>query len=158
VAITDVDASYYGLTRNQSGARIPYVPSSTGYYSLNALNTTRNLVPVSLNDVAYVINGPGAAQRLGNPFGNVARNSQRGALLNQANLGVFKNTKIMERMNIQFRAEFFNVFNHPNAGYGVAGGANLYDNFVDDAGSTFNDRREAELSSRRVQFGLRLTF
>jgi hypothetical protein len=154
VAITDVDASYFGFT-------FPFVPSSTGYYSLNELNSTGNLVPVTPNDVRFIFNGPGAAQRFGNPFGNVARNSERGPALNQLNLGIFKNTKIKENVRIQFRAELFNALNHPNPGYGVAVGASLPDRWVDDAGVPgfrFNDKRDVELSSRRVQFGLRITF
>jgi hypothetical protein len=29
-------------------------------------------------------------------------------------LGLLKNTAISERLNLQLRAEFFNIFNHPN--------------------------------------------
>jgi hypothetical protein len=108
--------------------------------------------------VRYILNGPGAAKFFGTPFGNVPRNGERGARLNQANFGIFKNTKIKERFNVQFRAEFFNVFNHPNAGYGVAGGADLFDNAIEDAGISFNDRTQAELGYRKVQFALRFTF
>lgn len=151
VGITDVDAALLGFTNG-------FIASPTGFYSLNAFNTSGRSVSVTPNDVRYIFNGPGAAQRFNNPFGNVARNSQRGPRLNQANLGIFKNTNITERVKLQFRAEAFNVFNHPNAGYGVAAGDTLLDRFIEDAGSTFNDRGEANLSSRRLQFGLRLTF
>jgi Carboxypeptidase regulatory-like domain len=34
----------------------------------------------------------------------------------------FKNTKINERFNTQFRAEFFNILNHTNLGWGQPGG------------------------------------
>jgi hypothetical protein len=30
------------------------------------------------------------------------------------NFSVFKNTAITEKVNLQLRAEFFNLFNHPN--------------------------------------------
>jgi hypothetical protein len=30
------------------------------------------------------------------------------------NPAIFKNTPLSERVNLQFRAEFFNIFNHPN--------------------------------------------
>jgi outer membrane receptor protein involved in Fe transport len=153
VGITDVDASYFGFS--------DFTPSATGFYSLNELNSTGNLVPVSPNDVRFILNGPGAARRFGNPFGNVGRNSERGPALNQLNLGIFKNTKVGERVKVQFRLEMFNALNHPNPGYGVAGQSTLPDTFVDDAGvpgSGFNDRRDMELSSRRLQFGLRITF
>jgi outer membrane receptor protein involved in Fe transport len=159
VGITDVDASYFGFT-------FPFVPSSTGFYSFNELNRTGNLVPVTQDQVRYVFNGPGAARRFGNPFGNVARNSERGPALNILNLGIFKNTKISERVNIQFRAELFNALNHPNPGYGVAGEDSLPDTFIEDAGlygvsdnrTGFNDKRAMELSSRRIQFGIRIVF
>jgi hypothetical protein len=29
-------------------------------------------------------------------------------------MALMKNTKITEALNVQFRAEFFNIFNHPN--------------------------------------------
>ncbi|MBV9508091.1 MAG: hypothetical protein JO323_24120, partial [Acidobacteriia bacterium] len=32
----------------------------------------------------------------------------------ETDLGVMKNTKINERVSLQFRAELFNIFNHPN--------------------------------------------
>jgi hypothetical protein len=154
VGITDVDASYFGFTG-------VFTPSATGFYSLNELNSTGNLVPVTANDVRFILNGPGAARRFGNPFGNVGRNSERGPALNQLNLGIFKNTKVGERVRVQFRLEMFNALNHPNPGYGVAVESTLPDTFVDDAGvpgSRFNDKRDVELSSRRMQFGLRITF
>jgi len=160
VAITDVDASYFGFTG-------VFTPSSTGYYSLNELNSTGNLTPVTPNDVRFIVNGPGAARRFGNPFGNIARNSERGPALNILNLGIFKNTKIGERVNVQFRAELFNALNHPNPGYGVAGEGDLPDTFIEDAGlygvggnnrTGFNEKKGMELSSRRVQFGIRITF
>ena len=155
VGITDVDASFFGFTG--------FTPSPTGLYSLNELNRTGTLVPVTTGDVRFIFNGPGAAQRFNNPFGNVGRNSERGPALNQLNLGFFKNTKVRENLNVQFRAELFNALNHPNSGYGVAAGATLPDTFVEDAGFTgvnngFNDPRLVELSSRRVQFGIRIVF
>jgi outer membrane receptor protein involved in Fe transport len=158
VAITDVDVSYFGFA--------DFTPSSTGFYSLNELNRTGNLVAVTPDQVRYIFNGPGAAKRFGNPFGNVARNSERGPALNILNLGIFKNTKIGERVNIQFRAELFNALNHPNPGYGVAGEDSLPDTFIEDAGlygvsdnrTGFNDKRAMELSSRRIQFGIRIVF
>lgn len=151
VGLTDIDAALLGFTNG-------FIPSPTGFYSFNGFNTSGNMVTVTPNDVRYIFNGPGAALRFGNPFGNVGRNSAKGPKLNQANLGIFKNTKISEKVTLQFRAEFFNVFNHPNPGYGVAAGDDLPDNLIEDAGQTFNDRGEMNLSSRRVQFGLRLIF
>ncbi|HEV8588955.1 MAG TPA: carboxypeptidase regulatory-like domain-containing protein [Pyrinomonadaceae bacterium] len=139
--------------------------SPTGFWSLNALNQG-NLVSVTPNDVRFIFNGPGAAKLFGNPFGDVLRNSERGPALNQLNIGIFKTTNLTERVKIQFRTELFNALNHPNVGYGVAFGSSLPDQFLEDAGNGggagtfngFNDRKAMELSSRRVQFGLRIIF
>ncbi len=47
-------------------------------------------------------------------FGNAGRNTVIGPRTNIADFSVVKNTKIDERFNLQFRSEFFNIFNHPN--------------------------------------------
>jgi len=47
-------------------------------------------------------------------FGNLGRNALRGPAFKEVNLSLFKNTLLTERITLQFRAEFFNVFNHPN--------------------------------------------
>jgi len=148
-------------------------PSPTGLYSLNALNTSChpdgtgcNLVPVTVKDVRFIFNGIGAARQFGTPYGDVGRNVERGPALNQLNIGIFKNTKIRENVRLQLRAELFNALNHPNPGFGVAGGDSLPDTTVEDAGNipapaafnAFNDKRAISLSSRRIQFGIRLTF
>ena len=96
----------------------------------------------------------------------VLRNSERGPALNQLNIGIFKNTNVRENLKVQFRAELFNALNHPNPGYGVAFVSSLPDTVIEDAGNGgsagsfngFNDRRAMELSSRRVQFGIRIIF
>jgi hypothetical protein len=47
-------------------------------------------------------------------FGNLGRNSLRGPSFKEFNASIFKNTSITEHVVLQLRAEFFNVFNHPN--------------------------------------------
>lgn len=156
VAITVIDARLSGLVGATAN-------SSTGFFLLNDLNRrdasgARIQTPVTPNDVRFIFNGPGAAVAFGTPFGNIPRNSFLGPTLNQFNLGVFKTTNITERVKIQFRAEAFNVLNRPNAGFGVASGSSLPDFTVENAGVTFADKGEVTLSSRRVQFGIRIFF
>jgi len=47
-------------------------------------------------------------------YGNLGRNALQGPPFKQWDLAIYKNTKIAERLTLQFRAEFFNVLNHPN--------------------------------------------
>ena len=137
------------------------IANLNGFYSLNELNTTGNAVTVTPNDVHFIVNTPMAAKIFGTPFGNATRNSLRGPKLNQFNMSVFKNTKVGEHLTVQFRAEAFNVLNHPNPGYGVNGAGYLPDFFTEDAGNPgagFAENKDIEYARRVVQLGLRIIF
>lgn len=154
VGITNIDARLLG--RLAAGAAL----SPTGFYLLNDLNRGI-LTPVTRDEVRFIINGPGAARAFGSPFGDEPRNSVRGIELNQLNLGLFKTTNITERVRIQLRAEAFNALNHPTSGFGVAAGSSLPITTLEDAGPNgFGDPFGpfTPLSSRRIQFGLRILF
>lgn len=47
-------------------------------------------------------------------FGTLGRNSLRGPNYRDFSFSIIKNTDISDRVKVQFRAEFFNIFNHPN--------------------------------------------
>ncbi len=80
-------------------------------------------------------------------FGNAGRNVLDGDGYQNVNFSVVKNTALRESLNLQFRAEFFNLFNHPNF--------DLPDNFL--GSPSFGTVRSAQ-SPRRVQFGVKLLF
>ena len=66
---------------------------------------------------------------------------------------LFKNIKITEKVNMQFRAEAFNVLNHTNFQLPGAGGATnnrTNSGSFGQAGGTFNPRN--------LQFGLKIRF
>jgi hypothetical protein len=46
--------------------------------------------------------------------GTLGRNAMRGFSLNQINFAVRREFKLKEGLKLQFRGEFFNLFNHPN--------------------------------------------
>src|SRR6516165_7554168 len=50
----------------------------------------------------------------GNIFGDAGRNSLCGPNLKNLDFSVFKVTRVHERVSLEFRAEFFNIFNHAN--------------------------------------------
>jgi hypothetical protein len=80
-------------------------------------------------------------------FGNAGRNILEGPGYQNFNASLIKNTKIKEDVNLQFRAEFFNLFNHVNF--------DLPDNFL--GSPTFGQILSAQ-APRRIQFGLKLLF
>ena len=47
-------------------------------------------------------------------YGNLRRNVLSGPTYKQWDLAIYKNTAITERVNMQLRADFFNILNHPN--------------------------------------------
>ena len=62
-------------------------------------------------------------------FGNLGRNSLKGPSFKEFNFSVFKDTALAEHMTLQLRAEFFNLFNHPNFS------SPLLPNFIGDIGA-----------------------
>lgn len=103
-----------------------------------------------------------AAQPFGT-LGNVPRGSVEGPNLVDFDFSVIKDTKVWDRLDIQFRSEFFNVLNHANfaqpASLGVFTGAPTAavlapTGQLGDSGSingTFTPARE-------IQFALKLMF
>src|SRR5262245_37476581 len=89
-------------------------------------------------------------------FGNLGRNSITGPAFHNVDFSVLKNTRIRETIRTQFRAEFFDLFNHAN--FGNPG-------LVATPGSTaFGVIRQTRFptgesgSSRQVQFTLKVIF
>jgi hypothetical protein len=73
---------------------------------------------------------------------------------------VFKNFAFMERFNIQFRAEMFNLFNtpqfnNPNSTLPLLTSANTY---TASNISNFGTITSTRLDNRQIQFGLKFLF
>jgi hypothetical protein len=73
------------------------------------------LIPLGGKTVAEWIN-PGAFELPVGEFGDAPRNLLRGPGTWQIDLGASKTFPLWERAQLQFRSEFFNVFNHPQLG------------------------------------------
>jgi hypothetical protein len=68
----------------------------------------------------------------------------------------FKNTKISERLNTQFRAEFFNILNHTNFGQGAP--ASAFSSLSFSPTSTLFGRIANARDPRQIQLALKLIF
>jgi hypothetical protein len=99
----------------------------------------------------YVLQQPGT-------LGNVPRHSIRGPNFFNTDFAVLKNTKVSEKLDIQFRAEFFNATNHPNFQ-----APNSYTLFTGTAANPAPNPNVGRIlatanSSRQIQFGLKFIF
>jgi hypothetical protein len=73
--------------------------------------------PVVLGTVDHWFNPDAFSMPIPGTFGNVSRGSIRGPGLVNFDTSLFKKFRISERLNLQFRAEAFNLFNHSNFFY-----------------------------------------
>ena len=73
--------------------------------------------PVLLNrgapnsPASYVVNDIPLADRLGNPFPGIGRNTVRGQSYNNLDASIFKTTAMTDRINLQLQLNAFNVLN-----------------------------------------------
>ena len=90
-------------------------PVQYGSAPFNFINLASFQVPCTFgNTTAISSSGDSNCQAGTRHFGDLGRNSLRGPSFKEFNFSVFKDTPITERVNLQIRAEFFNIFNHPN--------------------------------------------
>jgi hypothetical protein len=73
------------------------------------------LTPTGGRSIAHWIN-PAAFAAPAGEFGDAPRNLLRGPGTWQTDIGVSKTFPIAERMQVEFRSEFYNIFNHPQLG------------------------------------------
>lgn len=87
-------------------------------------------------------------------FGDLGRNALRGPDFVNTDFSIVKNTKVTERLNVQFRAEFFDVFNHANFGNPNLSVGNSRFGLISSTRFPTGDFG----SSRQIQFALKLQF
>ena len=87
-------------------------------------------------------------------FGNLSRGALRGPALFNVDTSLFKRVTLREGLNLQFRAEFFNILNHAN-----------FDNSESDPfqrhcpySATAGVITETANRERQIQFALKLLF
>jgi len=123
IDITDGGAgSFYGLNNGNN-------PLARPSWALGAtLSTASSNAPAGyfFNPFAFVrpvvtagrvipsSSGMARADGLGTDIGNVGRNVLRGPRQSNFDFSIIKRFRIAEQKNLEFRAEFFNLFNHVN--------------------------------------------
>jgi len=147
----------YGIITVQSGR-----PFTVALLSeIDNSGTGRSILGFGANDRPNVVGNPDLSNRTTEQwfntsafafpapgtFGNAGRNILDGPGFQTVNVSLMKNTALSERFKLQFRAEAFNLFNHPNF--------NLPDNFL---GSPTFGRITSARDPRHIQFGLKLLF
>ncbi len=81
-------------------------------------------------------------------FGNARRNGLIGPGYNDTDVNISRNVKLPHELSLQFRAELFNLFNHPNFGLpNAVVTSNAYNTITSINGN-----------SRDVQFGVKILF
>jgi hypothetical protein len=93
-----------GYTINQRPDRVPGVP----------------LAPVGGSSIQHWINSAAFSMPANGDYGNLGRNAVRGPGLWQTDVGVAKYIALSESAALQFRSEFFNVFNRAQYGLPLA--------------------------------------
>jgi hypothetical protein len=89
-------------------------------------------------------------------FGNVGRNTVQGPGYQIWDFSLFKIFQITERTKLEFRSEFFNIFNHPNLQFAKSGPQNSINT------TTFGTPQFGFLTAardpRQIQFALKFSF
>ena len=89
-------------------------------------------------------------------YGNTARNSLRGPGFFDMDIALLKDTKLTERVNAQFRAEFFNVLNHPN--FAIPTGSVFTTTGAISSAAGVITATNQNTNPRQIQLALKLTF
>ncbi len=120
--------------------------------SLGCSNPGHQTLDCWFNQAVFVTPPLAPGQESAHAFGNARIGDLRGPHLVNFDLVLQKNFKIMERQQIQFRSEFFNLFNHPN--FGLPGGGASAPVDVPGGGAITNTATD----NRQIEFALKYTF
>jgi hypothetical protein len=152
---------------------IPYFGGTSNANCLSKATAIGPLAVASLSDLGCYANGSSVLIPAAyGGEGNTAPNMFRGLPYYNVDLSVTKVFKFKERLNIQFRAEFFNLFNRPQIAnpFGGPGGDNTYTDPSASAGAgSFGFRPQTpDVTSsnpvlgsggaRAMQLGLKILF
>jgi hypothetical protein len=131
-----VDNSFSGISRN----RADFTGSDINAADLGSGRPHNEMITRFFDTLLFVQNAAGT-------FGNSGKNVLRGPRYFNTDIGILKNTRVKERVTVQFRAEFFNLFNNVNFRLPNA-----------TLTSASVGRITSAYDPRVIQFGLKLSF
>ncbi len=88
-------------------------------------------------------------------YGNLGRNTLTGPGISELDLSLRKNTELTQKLNLQFRAEFFNILNRTN--FGIPNTV-VYASDTTTPSPTAGLITTTSTTSRQIQFGAKLLF
>jgi hypothetical protein len=147
-----------GIHKDSTG-----VPNWIG--NANAFNQPCQLIPTSPTNPALI---PGSTPTGCIPLtGAAALGSRPGQIpgpgFHRLDFSGFKTVQLSERWSAQFRADFFNILNHPNfnapnfGGNGVVSVSNS-GNYLNGNFGEIGSTRDDPLDPRQIQFAMKLLF
>jgi hypothetical protein len=149
---------YSGVQQTAAGTAGSDRPDQVGIPHLSTSRKIReDYFGLGANNASYFsipINVPGGSGPNDGYFGSLGRNTFRGPAYYDFDFALIKNTPVgrrssgIERMDLQFRGEFFNLFNIVNMG--------LPANTIQGAG--FGEISRTAGTSRQIQFSLKLIY
>jgi len=169
---SDFKSSKTWLDTNGGDGGIPYFAGTSNPTCLAKSRAMGPLAVASLANLGCYANGRSVlVPPAFGSYGTLGPNVFRGFPFYNWDLSVTKVFRFTERVTAQFRAEFFNVLNHPNISnpFGGAGGDNTYTDPSGIGGASFGFRPETpDVTSsnpvlgsggpRAIQLGLKVIF
>jgi hypothetical protein len=107
---SDDDNSFSSIGADRADLTVPNIKNAV----LSSGRSHADLINEWFNTADFVPNQIGT-------FGNSGKNALRGPRSFNTDLALLKNAKVNERVGLEFRAEFYNVFNNVNFGMPDAG-------------------------------------
>jgi len=155
----------------QRGVRARPVVNAQGFIT-GYVNPDANNAPIDPNTAQFIGLPTFVAGQAGSVprVGNLGRNTERSPGINNFNVNVMKRTKLTEGTSIEFRTEFYNIFNHPQIGQGSSSpfsptgnptGSNFIASSVNTSTAGFFLQRNTSLADaggRVIRYQLKLIF
>jgi hypothetical protein len=141
-----------GIVAANPNTRCQYFPEQ-----IDPTSGKSGLAPHQVHTISAWFNGCAFAQAPAGELGTAARAPVYGPRFVNTDFSIIKDFpfSFREGMALQFRAEFFNLFNHPQFYMGGAGGSGEQDI---NASSTFGVINNTVNNARLIQFALKLKF